>query len=65
MRVIFFSQKMPHEYELQGREIYDKNAGELDLPHFFAVTSGPSNDASLRFHAKIAENSNPNTSKTY
>ena len=44
-----------YEYELQGREIYDKNVGELCLPHFFAVTAAQKNDCSLRFHAKIGE----------
>ena len=44
-----------YEYELQGREIYDKNVGELCLPHFFAVIAAQKNDCSLRFHAKIGE----------
>ena len=44
-----------YEYELQGREIINKKAGELSLPHFYAVTAAQKNDCSLRFHAKIEE----------
>ena len=38
---------------IKKSKVISKSHNVNPVPHFFAVTSGPENDASLRFHAKI------------